>query len=72
MVASYVVSISLQHLTYWDFVNQVAIDVEREEDEGGTVGETFTEYVSTPSIHLDADFALAELLYNAYRYILSN
>ncbi|GJN01804.1 hypothetical protein PR202_ga19102 [Eleusine coracana subsp. coracana] len=30
--------------TYWAFVKQVAIDVEREEDEGGTVGETFTEY----------------------------
>jgi hypothetical protein len=27
------------------FVKQVAIDVEREEDEGGTVGETFTDYV---------------------------
>lgn len=25
---------------------QVAIEVEREEDEGGIVGETFTEYVS--------------------------
>lgn len=25
---------------------QVAIEVEREEDEGGTVGETFTDYVS--------------------------
>lgn len=26
---------------------QVAIEVEREEDEGGLVGETFTDYVST-------------------------
>jgi hypothetical protein len=25
-------------------INEVAIDVEREEDEGGTVGETFTDY----------------------------
>ena len=28
---------------------QVAIEVEQEEDEGGTVGETFTDYVSSLS-----------------------
>lgn len=28
------------------FYCQVAIEVEREEDEGGMVGETFTDYVS--------------------------
>jgi hypothetical protein len=30
------------------FQTQVAVDVEREEDEGGTVGETFTDYVRAP------------------------
>lgn len=55
MVASYVVLRRLQHLTHWDIIKQVAIDVEREEDEGGTVGETFTDYVSTSCIDFDAD-----------------
>jgi hypothetical protein len=27
-------------------LNQVAVEVERDEDEGGMVGETFTDYVS--------------------------
>lgn len=51
----------LQPFTFWNFIKQVAIDVEREEDEGGTVGETFTDYVSIPSIDL-------RLLSSAYRY----
>jgi hypothetical protein len=57
-----ITSRSFQPLTYWDFVKQVAIDVERDEDEGGTVGETFTDYVNTLSIDLDAEYTLAELL----------
>lgn len=31
---------------------QVAIEVEREEDEGGLVGETFTDYVSVHYFHI--------------------
>jgi hypothetical protein len=50
-----------------DFIKQVAIDVEREEDEGGTVGETFTDYVSTLSIDFDPEYGLEDLLSNAYR-----
>ena len=68
MVASYVILRGLQTWTYWDFINQVAIDVEREEDEGGTVGETFTDYVSTLSIDFDPAYGLEDLLSNAYRY----
>jgi hypothetical protein len=45
-----IISRRLQSLTYWDFVKQVAIDVERDEDEGGTVGETFTDYVNNLSM----------------------
>jgi len=68
MVASYVLLRGLQPWTYWDFIKQVAIDVEREEDEGGTVGETFTDYVSTLSIDFDPAYGLEDLLSNAYRY----
>lgn len=32
------------HYNYSEF-KQVAVDVEREEDEGGTAGETFIDYV---------------------------
>ena len=58
MVASYVLLRGLQPWTYWDFIKQVAIDVEREEDEGGTVGETFTDYVSTLSIDFYPEYEL--------------
>ena len=40
-----IISRSFQPLTYWDFVKQVAIDVERDEDESGTFGETSIDYV---------------------------
>jgi len=58
MVASYVLLRGLQPWTYWDFIKQVAIDVEREEDEGGTVGETFTDYVSTLSLDFYPEYEL--------------
>ena len=36
----------LLHSSFYSIIYQVAIEVEREEDEGGTAGETFTDYVS--------------------------
>lgn len=34
------------------FAQQVALEVEQEEDEAGTVGDTFTDYVSVTSLSI--------------------